>query len=586
MHDTPKHTLTRRDLFKLGGGMLAASAFAAIPNPIHAASSNGSSAVPGAKRPNIILILADDLGFSDLGCFGGEIATPNLDRLAAGGLRLTELYNSARCCPSRASLMTGLYPQQAGVGEMTNDRGPQFPGYRGRLSDQCVTIPEALKPAGYRAYLSGKWHLNTPGPVMRGFDAAYCFANHSAHSVDCWKEDAFQMRPEGRPKRTYAPGKFYATDAITDHALDFIAEARKAQDGNPWFLYLAYNAPHFPLHAPKDLIDKYQKVYEQGWDKIREARYEKMKKLGVIDARWPLSPRSVIPPNRFNAQTGWAGKDNPAWETLDADRRADLARRMAIFAAMVDRMDQNIGRVLADLEKAGEMQNTLIFFLSDNGACAEWDPYGFDGDSGPNNTLHKGADLAQMGQPGSYLSYGSAWANVCNAPWRLYKHYAHEGGVSAPFIVHWPAGTQRKGEVDARPSHISDVMATCLEAAGASYPKTFKGKEILPPAGQSLMPALRGEAPTERTIFFEHEWNRAVRQGNWKLVALRGGPWELYDEAADRTELKNVAADNPERVKAMAAMWDEWAKRCNVAPPAEGGAPRGGKKKKKKMITD
>jgi arylsulfatase len=548
-------TLSRRNLLKLGGGLLAGAALARVPL--------AGAAEDKTKKPNIILILADDLGYSDLGCYGGEIATPNLDALAGGGLRFTEFYNSARCCPSRASIMTGLYPHQAGIGEMTNDRGPQFPGYRGRLSEHCVTLAEALRPAGYQTFCSGKWHMNTPGPLLRGFDEYFGFKDRGAHSVHSWNEQAFLRLPEGRPTRQYAPGTFYATDAITDYALDFIAGARR-QPSRPYFLYLAYNAPHFPLQAPKELIDKYQKVYEQGWDAIRERRYERLKKLGLIDDRWPLSPRSEVPPNTVAAAHNWAGKQNPAWETIDPARRTDLARRMATYAAMVDRMDQNIGRVLADLKRSGELENTLIFFLSDNGACAEWDPWGFDGDSGPKNVLHTGAELEKMGQPGSYFSFGSGWANTCNTPFRLYKHYTHEGGISTPLIVHWPAGMKRQGEIDARPGHIIDLMPTCLEAAGARYPKQFKGKAILPAEGESLVAALRGAPARERTIYFEHEGNRAVRQGKWKLVALRGGEWELYDEDADRTEQKNLAAREPERVKAMAAQWDAWAKRCNV----------------------
>jgi arylsulfatase len=361
-------SFSRRDFLKASGGFLAASAFATLPGlsaPRAAAAATGAPSA--AKRPNIILILADDLGFSDLGCYGSEIATPNLDALAAEGLRFTEFYNSARCCPSRASIMTGLYPHQAGIGEMTGDAGPGFPGYRGRLNENCVTIPEVLRPAGYRTYISGKWHLNQPGPIARGFDEAFCFAKHVAHSVDCWTPASFARFPAGRPARQYPEGKFYSTDAITDYALDFLADAREKKQ--PYFLYLAYNAAHFPLHAPKDLIDKYVPVYEKGWDKIREERYARMKKLGILDERWPLSPRSEIPPNWVATPHGWSDKQNPAWDTLDADRRADLARRMAIYAAMIDRMDQNIGRVLADLKRTGELDNTLIFFLSDKSSA-------------------------------------------------------------------------------------------------------------------------------------------------------------------------------------------------------------------------
>jgi arylsulfatase len=514
----------------------------------------GEARAEKPARPNLLLILADDLGYSDLGCYGGEIRTPNLDQLAADGLRLTQFYNGSRCCPSRASLLTGLYPHQAGVGHMTADLG--LPGYRGHLNDRCVTIAEVLRSAGYRTYLSGKWHLGKPGPIERGFDEAFMMEGGFR---TCWNQKAFLRLPDDRPKRTYAEGKFYATDALTDYALDFIADARRAV--KPFFLYLAYNAPHFPLHAPKEEIAKYAKVYEQGWDKIRDARLERMKKLGIIPADTPLSARSDY----------WTFEDkahgvNPAWDTLDADRRADLARRMAVFAGMVDRIDQNVGRVLADLRKHGQLDNTLILFLSDNGACAEWDPFGFDGESGPKNVLHRGADLDEMGGPASYFSYGSGWANAGCTPFRLYKHYAHEGGIGTPFIVHWPASMKRKGEIDHRPAHLVDLMATFTDVAGAAYPQRYRDRDVLPLEGQSLLPVLRGERTEERTLCFEHEGHRAVRAGRWKLVAIHKGAWELYDLQTDRNELIDLAAKQPDRVKELAARYDAWAKRCGVEP--------------------
>ncbi len=508
-----------------------------------------------ASRPNIVIILADDLGWSDLGCYGGEIQTPNLDRLAAGGMRFGKFYNGARCCPSRASLLTGLYPHAAG-----------FPGMSGSLPANSATIPEVLRTAGYRTFMSGKWHLANPGPIKRGFDEYYgMLGGYGSY----WNPQLYSRLPAGRQARTYPPGQFYSTDAITDHALDFIATARQAAD-KPFFLYLAYNAPHFPLHAPPADIAKYARLYEQGWDKIREARYARQKQLGLIDGPWPLPSRSTIPPNRVAKMHDWTDKPNPAWESLDAERRADLARRMATYAAAVDHMDQDIGRVVADLKQHGELDNTLIFFLSDNGACAEWDPFGFDvvknadqinlGTTSGTNILHTGASLDAIGQPGSYVSYGSAWANVCNTPFRLYKHYSHEGGIATPLIVHWPAGMKRTGEFDQRTiGHISDLMATCAEVAGAVYPPA-----ALPLDGRSLLPALRGETAPPRTLFFEHEGNRAVRAGNWKLVALAGQPWELYDMDADRVELNDLAAKEPDRVKDLAAQWDGWSKRMQA----------------------
>jgi arylsulfatase len=505
-----------------------------------------------AGHPNILLILADDLGWSDLGCYGGEIETPTLDGLAKDGLRLTQFYNSARCSPSRAALLTGLHPHQAGV-----------PNLGGHLIDRCVTLPEVLAPAGYNCFMAGKWHVGRPGPIARGFQEFYGFVE--GHSVDCWNEAALVRLPAGRPKRSYAQGTFYATDAITDHALDFLAQARRTPE-RPWFLYLAYNAPHFPLHAPQEDVAKYEALYAQGWDRMRERRLARQKELGLVPADFTLTPRSVIPANTFNTKTGWADQENPAWDTLPADRRADLARRMAVFAAMVDHMDRAIGRLVVDLRETNQLDETVILFLSDNGACAEWDPFGFDSTSGPRNVLHRGDDLAKVGGPGSYISYGSAWAGACNTPWRLYKHYTHEGGIATPFIAHWPAGLKRRGELDARPSYLTDVLPTCLELAGATYPAQRGGHEVLPHEGVSLIPAFRGEPAVPRLLFFEHEGNRAVRDGPWKLVALRGKPWELYHIEADRGERNDLAAREPGRVEELAGAWDAWAKRCDVRP--------------------
>ena len=506
-----------------------------------------------ARRPNVLLILADDLGYSDVGCFGGEIETPNLDRLAAGGVRFTQLYNNARCCPSRAALLTGQHPHKVGMGNMVGgQRQDGLRGYAGRIDEGVTFLPRVMKEAGYTALMCGKWHLGQPGPVARGFDEFFGMV----HGFDSfWDASKYTRLPAGRPMRRYE--KFYATDAITDHAIDFLGGARKA--GRPWFLYLAYNAPHFPLHAPKELIDKYQPVYEQGWDKLREARFARMGKLGLTDRRWGLTPRSVVGPNRVSSVNGWAEKENPAWETLPADRRKDLARRMATFAAMVEQMDRGIGRVVDDLRASGELENTLILFCSDNGACAEWDPYGFDVSSGPTNVLHTGARLEEMGQPGTYHSYGSAWANLGNTPWRLYKHYTHEGGISTPCIAHWPGGLRGKGTLNHEPWHFIDVLPTLAAVAGGKAPAEC--------AGENLAGRLTGRRVRRGPLFWEHEGSRAVREGKWKLTAVHPeGAWELYDIEADRTEMRNLAAAEPERVKRMAEMWARWAKENYAVP--------------------
>ena len=554
--------------------------------PFLIASAFLTSVGHAAVKPNIIIILADDLGYSDLGCYGGEIKTPHLDALAAGGLRFTQFYNGTRCCPSRASLLTGLYPHQAGVGLMTSDRGAKFPGagdrgdnfpgYRGHLNDQCVTLGQVLQPAGYKTYAAGKWHVGDFDPTTRGFDAFYGFS--SGYGIDSWDPRVMTRLPAGKPAQSSSP--YFATDAMTDHAIDFVREARGEK--KPFLLYLAYQAPHFPLQAAADEIEKYVPIYEQGWDKIREQRLARMKELGLVSRETPLTPRSRIPHPTAASRHGSMTEDglNPPWESLPAERRADLARRMATYAAMVSRMDTCIGRLISDLRDARELDNTLVFFLSDNGACAEWEPFGFDltppdpaktipgagvnlGTQAGPNILHQGEALAAMGGPGTFMSYGSAWANACNTPWRLYKHYGHEGGISTSCIVHWPAGIAGKGELRAQTSHLIDLMATCVDVGGASYPAAAP---IWPMEGRSLRPAFANQPIEREFLAWEHEGNRAIRRGDWKLVAVKEGPWELYNIATDRTELHDVAGQEPHRVKELAAEWQRYAERTQVLP--------------------
>jgi arylsulfatase A-like enzyme len=506
--------------------------------------------------PNILLIVADDLGFSDLGCYGGEIETPNLDRLADGGLRLTQFYTTGRCCPSRAGLLTGLYPHRVGLGHMTQDIDQ--PGYRGRLAEGVMTIGDQLSRAGYRTFLSGKWHLGTDDPTRHGFEEFY---GTLTSAKTFWDPSHYRRLPEGRQARKYDEAEFYGTDALADHAIDFLGQAHQTPE-KPWFLYLAFNAPHFPLQARPRTIAKYAGRYTEGWDVARERRLARMKRLGVIPHTTSLTPRSPY--------YHWAAAQsapNPAWDSLSKDRQADLARRMAIYAAMVDSMDQNVGRILSDLDSRGELDNTLIVFTSDNGACAEWDMYGFDGKSGPNNTLHRGKEIVTMGSHGTFHSAGSGWANTSNAPWRLYKHYNHEGGIAVPCIVHWPARMKtgqpsRGGHIDATPTHLIDILPTFLDAAGQPSLKHSASRL----QGQSLLPLLADEALQQRKLFFEHEGNRAVRSGRWKLVALRGQPWELYDMDSDRTELSDLASKRLNLVKRLSASWNTWATDNHVTP--------------------
>lgn len=509
-----------------------------------------STVAISADKPNVLYIVADDLGYSDLGCFGGEINTPVLDSLAAGGVRLTQFYNTGRCCPSRAAILTGQYPHRVGLGHMTtNDLGR--PGYRGVVSDEARTIAQVLAPTGYQSFMSGKWHLGTPDPTQHGFDEFYGTLVSAKRFFD---PDHLIRMPQDRQARQYLDDEFYATDAVTDHAIEFLKLARRAPN-KPWFLYLAYNAPHFPLHAPQEEIAKYAHRYHGGWDKLRDERLKRMKQLGIVPDDTQLSPRSHWR-NYGETKIGV----NPAWDTLPKNRRLDLARRMAIYAAMIDRLDQQLGRVIADLESAGELENTLIVFTSDNGACFEWDPFGFDIVSSNQNILHKEEMLDEMGKPGTFHSVGSGWANASNTPWRLYKHFNHEGGIASPGIVYWPAGLKAKpGSINHQPAHIIDLLPTAVAVAGARY------ESELPLPGGNLIDQIN-QGGSERTLFFEHQGNRAVRSGKWKLVALDDEPWELYDFTVDRTESNDLAKTYPAKVKELSGAWDKWAAANQVTP--------------------
>jgi arylsulfatase A-like enzyme len=501
---------------------LAAAATLALSSPAGAAEK--------APRPNILLIMADDMGFSDLGCYGSEIATPNLDRLAAGGLRFTQFYNTARCCPTRAALLTGLYSHQAGVGHMVEDR--RLPGYGGRLNDRCVTIAQVLKPAGYRTYMCGKWHVGEARPnwpVDRGFERSYSLVSGGTNYFRL-DQNRILVRDD---QRITPPEKWYITDALGDNAVEFL-QGHKGSD-KPFFLYLAFTAPHWPLHAPPEEIARYRGKYKGGWDELRAKRHAREKELGIVDPRWPITPRD---------------ETVPAW--TEAKEKDDLDLRMAVYAAQIDRLDQNVGKVLAKLKEIGAEDNTLVFFLSDNGGCAE--------------IIERGKPGAEIGTADSFSSYGVGWANASNTPFRLYKHWVHEGGIATPLIVSWPA-VIKKSALTPQPGHVIDLMATCLDVAGAEYPKTFGGKDVTPLEGKSLRPIFEGKTrPGHEAIFWEHEGNRAVRQGKWKLVARHKADWELYDLEADRTELTNLAAKNPEKVKEMAGLYDAWAKRGGVEP--------------------
>ncbi len=531
---------TRRAFLRAAGSGAVAAFLAGRSQ----ASEPDSHARTGHRRdrPNIVLILADDMGYSDIGCYGGEIHTPNLDRLAAGGVRSTQFYNGARCCPTRASLLTGLYAHQAGIGDMVGNRG--YPAYQGYLNEACVTIAEALKPAGYRTLMSGKWHVgeNRPHwPTDRGFDRYFGLIGGAANYFDPSKTKAAGVRRQmALDDKPYQPPKdgFYMTDAFTDHAVQFLDE--HGPDETPFFLYLAYTAPHWPLHALPEDIAKYRGRYLEGWDHLREQRYRRTVEMGLISDRWKMSPRD-------EANAAW--RDEPDKDLMDL--------KMAVYAAQIDRMDQGIGRVLDKIRTLGKEDNTLVMFLADNGGCHEGGPRGFD--NRKNGLPPGGVD--------SYMSYGQSWANASNTPFRRYKHWVHEGGIATPFIANWPAGIEEGGSITHEVGHIIDVMATCIDAAGAAYPKTREGRAVTPLEGKSLLPIFRnGRRTGHEALFWEHQGNRALRQGQWKLVSAHGHPWELYDLEADRTELKDLAGVYSEKVDELRALHQGWARRCAVQP--------------------
>jgi arylsulfatase len=512
-------------------------------------------AAENASRPNILLILADDMGYSDLGCYGGEVRTTNLDKLAANGLRFTQFYNGARCCPTRAALLTGLYAHQTGVGHMVDDRGRD--GYRGELNRRCVTLAEVLKPAGYRCYMAGKWHVtrHTKGdgpkdnwPLQRGFEKFYGLLG----SVRSYYDPPTLTR-DNEPTRADAKD-YYLTDAITASALDYLGESGKGKD--PFFLYVAYTAPHWPLHAlPEDVV-RYRHIYREGWEEKRAKRHARQLDLDLVDKRWLMSPRDP---------------EAPAWNKVG--RKDWQIERMAVYAAMIERMDRGIGRIVDKLRASGQLDNTMIVFLSDNGGCAETIEAAWRGSMFPEKTrdgkaTRVGNDSSAMPGPADvFQSYGLPWANVSNTPFREYKHWVHEGGIATPFIVHWPARIKAKGELRRQVGHTIDLMPTCVEAAGAKYPARHNGEAILPMEGKSLLPAFDGKEIERDALYWEHEGNRAMRARKWKLVAKGpGAKWELYDLDADRTETQNLAGKLPERAKEMATKWETWAKRTGVLP--------------------
>jgi arylsulfatase A-like enzyme len=518
-----------------------------------------SATTPAAAPPNIVVILADDMGYSDIGCFGSEIQTPAIDRLAAEGIRFTQFYNGARCNPTRASLLTGLHPARAGMAWITEDLG--LPAYLGHLNRRCVTIAEVLRPAGYTTLMAGKWHLGHERgqwPVDRAFDRYFGLLQGAGSYWEVLPGGAFQMALDDQPwKPDAGDHDYYLTDAITDRAIDFLGGAARA--AKPFFLYLAYTAPHWPLHAWPADIAKYRGKYRVGWDEARAARYRRQLELGIIDPKWALSPRDG---------------SVPAWADVPEAERDLWDLRMAVYAAMVDRMDQGIGRVIDQLERLGQRDNTLVMFLSDNGGC-HLDPSRDTAGSNPDTP---------PGPRGGYWGYGPPWANVSDTPFRKFKQFVHEGGIATPLICSWPRGIKAPGRINRQPGQVMDIMATVLEVTGATYPAARAGESITPLDGLSFASVLRGERRAELpAMFWEHNGNQAVRVGDWKLVATHSARdgWELYELAVDRTELHDRAADLPDRVGEMKAMYQRWSDEVGLVPNEEAKRRRSERKNTK-----
>jgi len=548
-----------------------------------------------AQKPNIILIMSDDMGYTDLGCYGGEIKTPNLDQLAADGLRYTEFYNTGRCCPTRASLLTGLYPHQAGIGHMMT--ATDAPGYQGDLNENCLTIAQALKPAGYSTYMVGKWHVTKVltaetedqkynWPLQRGFDRYYGIINGASSLWDpnSLTRDNTRITIKNDPE--YKPAeKYHFTDAISDHAVRYIKESEK---GKPFFMYVAYTSAHWPLHAREKDIAEYKGVYDNGYAPHREARLKRAKKLGVVQPDAELS----------EMEGDWDKIEDKAWE----------ARCMEVYAAMVTQMDRGIGEIIQALKETGKLDNTLVLYFQDNGGCPEKCGRSEKGPRVeraakpqfppiPDDVVHYTTSRPRQTRDGwiirrghvmpgpddTYIGYGRNWSNVSNTPFREHKAHIYEGGISTPLIAHWPNGINGKNAIRKNQSlHLIDLMPTCLELAGATYPAEFKGKPITPMSGKSFVATFKKDAEIKRdALYFEHSKRNAMRSGDWKIVGekilhKKLGPsgWELYNIANDRSEMHNLAAEYPERVQQMHAKYMVWAEEAKVLP-----LPSGNKKK-------
>ncbi len=521
-----------------------------------------TASATAVDRPNIIVVMVDDMGFSDIGCYGSEIPTPHLDALAENGLKFSQFYNTGRCCPTRASLLTGLYSHQAGVGHMTEDQG--LPGYQGRLNESCVTIGQVLQSAGYFTMMTGKWHVGFDeevNPQSRGFDRSLNLPAGGVHFSNQTGEKGKASLHLNGEKIELADARlnppWYAADLWTDQGIRFIDEAQKT--GKPFFWYLAHTAPHFPCMAPEATIAKYRGRYKLGWDELSRQRHQRQLQSGLINPAWKAEPRP---------------EEIPAWDSLTAEEQDRYDHMMAIYAAMLEEVDKNIGKLVEALRARNQLDNTLILFLSDNGGNAEAGVKGtYQGDN--------------PGDPHSNVFIGRCWAHLNNTPFRLYKHYNHEGGIASPLIAHWPAAiVPRSDQPDwiTTPTHLIDIMATCVDLAAAQFPTQFNGHTIIPLAGQSLKPLLTGEGKfAERELYWEHEGNAAIRTGDRKLVREgASGKWQLFDLASDRTEQNDLADREPSQVTELTARWTQWANGAQVFPKPDETKKKNNYKKKNK----
>jgi arylsulfatase len=490
------------------------------------------------EKPNFLVILADDLGYSDLGCYGGEIATPNLDSLAAGGLRYTQFYNTARCWPTRAALLTGYYAQQIGFDGLPHLQAPR------KRPKWAPLLPKYLKPLGYRCYHSGKWHLDG-GQLKAGYDRSYSLDDHDRY----FSPQKHTLDEKELPAVERGSG-YYATTVIADHAIEFLDDHAAKHGDKPFFTYVAFTSPHFPLHAPPDDIARNRKNYLAGWDAIREARWHRIEQSLKLPGELSLLEPAIGPPYRNARAHKILGprevyRERP-WNDLTTKQQAFQAEKMAIHAAMVDRMDQEIGRIIEQLRHMGALDNTVVMFCADNGASAELIVRGNGNDA-----------AASPGSADAYLCLGPGWSRAANTPFRRHKTWVHEGGISTPFIVHWPAGIAARGELRHAVGHVIDITPTILKLAGGEWRDEYKGRSRPPAAGRDLSPSFASDVPIERDfLWWMHNGNRAIRAGDWKLVSAGTGPWELYDLAHDRMENHDLAAKNPDKARELEQLWE------------------------------